>query len=142
MKTLINKLISVSMALVVLLSTLSFTIDMHYCGGVLVETAIFKKPKGCGMEMETGAVKENRQGCSITKKGCCTDEHIVVDGQDELKLSTFDKLTLEQQAIVVSYFYSYINLFEGLENNLVPFKNYSPPLVVKDIHVLDEVYLI
>ena len=38
--------------------------------------------------------------------------------------------------------YSYINLFEGLEKNIVPFKNYSPPLIVTDIQVLDQVFLI
>jgi len=35
------------MAFVVLFSTMSFTVNMHYCGDTLVETAIFKKAKGC-----------------------------------------------------------------------------------------------
>lgn len=142
MKTIFNKILATLMAFVVLISTLSFTVDMHYCGGVLVETAIFQKAKGCGMEMKSGIAQENNKGCSITKKGCCKDEHIIVDGQDELKLDTFDKLTTEQQAVVASYFYTYINLFEGLENNIVPFRHYTPPLVVKNIQKLDETYLI
>lgn len=142
MKTIFNKILATLMAFVVLISTLSFTVDMHYCGGVLVETAIFQKAKGCGMEMKSGIAQENNKGCSITKKGCCTDERIIIDGQDELKVSDFDKLSIDQQAIVASYFYTYINLFEGLEKNIVPFKYYSPPLVVKNIQKLDETYLI
>lgn len=130
------------MTVVVLASTMSFTIDMHFCGGVLVETAIFKEAKGCGMEMDVTSTKQNKGSCSITKKGCCKDQQLVVEGQDKLKLSAFDKLSLEQQSIVASYFYSYINLFEGLERNIVPFKNYSPPLVIKNIQKLDEAYLI
>ena len=54
------------MALVVLFTTMSFTIDMHYCGNTLVEAAIFHKAKGCGMEMQ----KPSTKSCSITLKNC------------------------------------------------------------------------
>ena len=128
---------SISMAFVVLFSTLSFTIDMHYCGDNLVETAIFKKAKGCGMEMQSPSTK----GCSITKKNCCSDKQILVDGQNELKLN-FDNLTFEQQQFVTSFIYSYINLFEGLEENTTSFSEYPPPLIVRNIYKLDETYLI
>jgi hypothetical protein len=116
------------MAIVVLFSTMSFTIDMHYCGDTLVETTIFHKAKGCGMEME----KPSSEGCSITKKNCCDDKQLVIDGQDELKLN-FDKLTFEQQQFVASFIYTYINLFEGLDKNVSSFDEYKPPLVVRQI---------
>lgn len=38
------------MTIVVFLSTMSFTLDMHYCEGNLVQTTVFHKGKGCGME--------------------------------------------------------------------------------------------
>jgi hypothetical protein len=125
------------MAIVVLFSTMSFTIDMHYCGDTLVETTIFHKAKGCGMEME----KPSSEGCSITKKNCCDDKQLVIDGQDELKLN-FDKLTFEQQQFVASFIYTYINLFEGLDKNVSSFDEYKPPLVVRQIFKIDETYLI
>ena len=52
MKQFFYKIMSLAMAFVVLFSTMSFTVNMHYCGDTLVETAIFHKAKGCGMEME------------------------------------------------------------------------------------------
>jgi hypothetical protein len=125
------------MAIVVLFSTMSFTIDMHYCGDTLVETTIFHKAKGCGMEME----KPFSEGCSITKKNCCDDKQLVIDGQDELKLN-FDKLTFEQQQFVASFIYTYINLFEGLDKIVSSFDEYKPPLVVRQIFKIDETYLI
>ncbi len=126
------------MAFVVLFSTMSFTIDMHYCGDTLVDTAIFKKAKTCGMEMQkTTSTSE----CSITKKDCCKEEQIVVEGQDELKIS-FDSFSLDQQFFVASFVYSYINLFEGLEENTTTFSEYPPPLIVRSIYKLDETYLI
>lgn len=128
---------SISMAFVVLFSTLSFTIDMHYCGETLVDTAIFKKAKGCGMEMQNPSTKD----CSMTKKNCCSDKQIFVDGQDELKVS-FDTLSFEQQQFVISFIYTYINLFEGFDEEINSFQEYKPPLVVRQIYKLDETYLI
>ncbi|CAM1333861.1 Secreted protein [Tenacibaculum insulae] len=128
---------SLLMAFVVLFSTMSFTVDMHYCGDTLMDTAIFHKAETCGMEMENPLT----DGCSITKKNCCSDEQLAVDGQNELQLQV-DKITFEQQVFIASFVYTYINLFEGLDNNVSSFEEYEPPLVVKQIFKIDETYLI
>jgi len=137
MKQFFHKIMSLAMAFVVLCSTMSFTVNMHYCGDILVETAIFHKAKGCGMEME----KPSTDGCSITKKNCCDEEQLVVDGQDELQLQV-DKISFDQQVFIASFVYTYINLFEGLDNNVSSFEEYEPPLVIKQIFKIDETYLI
>lgn len=126
------------MAFVVLFSTMSFTIDMHYCGDTLVDTAIFQKAKPCGMEMEAATFSST---CSITKKDCCKEDQIIVKGQDELKIS-FEKLSVDQQFFVASFVYTFINLFEGIEQKALAFKEYSPPNVIRQIYKLDETYLI
>ena len=126
------------MSLVVLFSTMSFTIDMHYCGDTLVETAFFHKAKGCGMEMEDSTANSD---CSATKKGCCSEEQIIVQGQDELQLP-FDKLTFEKQLFVTSFVYSYVSLFETLGESTISFLEYPPPIIVKKLYKLDETYLI
>ncbi len=125
------------MAFVVLFSTMSFTIDMHYCGDTLVETAVFHKAKGCGMEMQNPSSTD----CAVTKKNCCTDEQITIEGQDELKIS-FDKLTFDQQVFIASFISTYINLFEGLNESVSSYEEYKPPLVIRQIFKLDETYLI
>jgi len=137
MKQVFHKIMSLLMAFVVLFSTMSFTVDMHFCGDTLVETAIFQKAKGCGMEMDNASTK----GCSITKKNCCSEEQLLVDGQDELQVS-FDKISLEQQVFIASYIYTFINLFEGFDENVNSFEEYEPPLVNKQIYKIDESYLI
>ena len=45
LKEILYRTMSVLMACVVLLSTMSFTVDLHYCGDTLVDTAIFQKVK-------------------------------------------------------------------------------------------------
>jgi hypothetical protein len=65
-----------------------------------------------------------------------------MEGQDELKVRSFDDIQFEQQLFLASYVYSYVNLFEGLPQLVVPHKDYSPPNLVKDIQVVDQVFLI
>lgn len=139
MKQLFYKIASVTMALIVVFSTMSFAINSHFCGDILISTSYFSKAKTCGMETKQDA--ENKE-CSITKKNCCKDVTQVVEGQNNIKNSSFDTLSFDQQLFLTTFYYSYINLFEGLHNKVIPFKDYSPPLLVKDIHILDEVFLI
>lgn len=126
------------MAIVVLFSTMSFTIDMHYCGDTLVDTSIFHKAETCGMEMPAPTSSSD---CEITKKNCCDNKQISIEGQDELKL-TFDEITVEQQVILAAFVYTYTNLFDGLEENSTSYLDYKPPLVIRQIYKLDETYLI
>jgi hypothetical protein len=137
MKKVSHKIVSLLMAFVLLFSTMSFTINMHYCGETLMDSAIFKKAETCGMEMENPLT----DSCSISKKNCCSDEIFVVDGQDELQLQV-EKISFEQQVFIASFVYTYINLFEGLDKNVSSFEEYKPPLVVKQIFKIDETYLI
>lgn len=125
------------MALVVLFSTTSFTIDMHYCGDTLVDKAIFKEAKSCGMEMQnTTSTSE----CGISKKNCCSDEQLNFQGQSELQVS-LDTFSFDQQFFVISFLSSYVQLFDGIDQD-TSFLEYPPPLIVKKIFKLDEEYLI
>ena len=138
MKQFFNKIIATFMAFVVLFSTMSFTISEHYCGDYLVDSALFSKAESCGMEMGVSFPVDD---CSIEKDNCCSDVLKQIEGQNELK-TDLSNLNFKQQLFVASFIYSYVNLFEGLEENIIPFKYYSPPLLIKDIQVLDEVFLI
>ncbi|RIA09495.1 hypothetical protein OE09_1333 [Flavobacteriaceae bacterium MAR_2010_72] len=130
-------MLSIAMAVVVLFSTLSFTINMHFCGGTLVETAVFQKAKGCGMEMD----QTTTERCSITMKNCCDDEQLAIEGQDELQLQV-DKISFEQQLFITSFVHAYSNLFEETDVDISSYEDYRPPLVIRRIYQLDETYLI
>lgn len=123
------------LALIVLVSTVSFTVDKHFCGKMLVDTAVFSEAHSCGMEMEDSGMS------GIEEDSCCKDQKVLVEGQDELKRS-FEELDLQQQLFLTSFTYSYLNLFEILPGQAVPFQDYAPPLLVADLQLLDQVFLI
>ncbi len=123
------------MAFLVLFSTMSFTVEKHFCGSFLVDTAIFSEAETCGMEMHTSTED------GITEDNCCNEQKISVEGQNELKRS-FDQLDVDQQLFITSFAYSFVDLFQGLPEQVIPFKHYTPPLLVSDIQLLDQTFLI
>lgn len=135
MKKVFQKSGSLIMAFLVLFSTMSFTVEKHFCGQILVDLAIFSEAETCGMEMHMPSSEEK------SEDSCCKEQKISVEGQKDLKLS-FDKLDFSQQVFISSFTYSYVDLFEGLPRLVVPFKDYSPPLLVRDVQLLDQTFLI
>ncbi|WP_299617362.1 hypothetical protein [uncultured Tenacibaculum sp.] len=138
MKSSITKISSILLALLVLLSTFSFTVKKHYCGEFLVGVSYFGGDQGCGDEA-------GEEDCDdpqiIKKKNCCKDEITQVEGQEELKNSA-EKFDLEKQQFLVAFITSYNDLFleEAEQVNLNEY--YSPPNLNLDLQVLYEVYLI
>ncbi len=134
-----HKIASFLMALLVLFSTFSFTVDKHFCGNTLVDTAVFGKGSTCVMEMPNSSFTSD--DCSIASKNCCHDEKVLVCGQDDLIMS-YIELSFQQQLFVSSFVYRYINLFKGIDEIVTPLDDYSPPILVKNLHILNETFLI
>ena len=124
------------MALLVLFSTASFTVEKHYCGDVLIDVSVFTEASKCGME------DSEMDQAVVTKKSCCKDTVDVIQGQDELSVKTVNDLEFEQQLFLASFTYSFLELFEGLSKQIVPHKNYSPPNLIADVQVLNQVFII
>ena len=123
------------MALLVLLSTISFTMEKHFCGDTLIDVSIFSKVDNC-CDIKAVAIT------AFEKKSCCKEEIEVVKGQNDLKKATFEDFQFDQHIFITTFYVSYVNLFEGLPEQVVPHKNYSPPYLVADIQLLDQVFVI
>ncbi|MDJ0644690.1 MAG: hypothetical protein QNJ57_01790 [Flavobacteriaceae bacterium] len=137
MKNRFRHILSVFLAALVLLSTFSFTIEKHYCMGQLASYSLLGPVEGCEMPMS----ENSDDNTSLTKIPCCNDVIEIIEGTNsELKISK--ELSSSTIQFTAAFFISYSNLFEGLPENIIPFRNHSPPLLTKDIQVLHETYLI
>ena len=139
MKMFLRSIFSCFLAFLVLVSTTSFSVEKHFCGGHLVDVAFFGEARPCAMEMALA----KRSGCdTIQKSDCCSDEIFVLEGQDELKLNwsalDFDTAVFLSTDTLTSY----LDLFEGLEEHFVPFDGYPPPLITHNYFELFEQHLI
>lgn len=125
------------MAVVVLTSTMSFSVHKHFCGPFLKDISVILPSHGCGME-KTGSIET----CAASiEKSCCNDVIELVKGQDDLKL-TWDHFNLDQQQFITLLTYSYLYNITGDYVLDTPYTAYSPPLVTRDIPVLHQSFLI
>lgn len=139
MKKVLFNIVSVTMAVLLLASTISWKVEKHYCLGHLMDIALFTSAQDCGMEVVS---QSDESGDHVEdSNSCCDDEIIITEGQDDLVFHDND-FDLAQQFFVFAYAYSYFNLFGNKFEEKRSFDHYPPPIIVKNIHVLDEVYLI
>lgn len=130
MKIFLFKIASSLLALLVLFSTFSFTVEKHYCGEFLMDVSFTGAAENCGMEMEKTVTK---------KKKCCKDEVHVFEGQDELHQTHFEDFDFSKHQFLISLFISYHDLF--IENK-INCKSQYPPDIPKNYQVLYQYFLI
>ncbi|MGA0155158.1 MAG: HYC_CC_PP family protein [Flavobacteriaceae bacterium] len=129
MKTILSNLFSVTMGLLVLASTVSWTVEKHLCMGHVVSVAFFSEADGCGMAM--GA--ENH---------CCEDERFTLTGQDDLKSSVFE-YAFDQAPVVFIHSVGYdFKPFSPQPLEVIALPTYHPPPIFEDIQLLQQVFLI
>ncbi len=101
-----------------------------------MDIAFFHHADSCGME-EAMAI----MGGATSDMDCCDDESFTLEGQDDLKLS-WDELDLEDQTFLVAFAQSYLKLLSLPLEEDVAETIYPPPLLVQDLTILHEVFLI
>lgn len=136
MKTIVTKIFATLLSLIVLMSSMSFTIDKHFCGDTLVDISYLGKADDCGMKMH-----KDSESMSIKKKNCCknTTEYVDFDAFNQEKVQI---TTAQEIEFLVFYVYSYLNLYQELKLDKEFYKNFSPPDISKDTQILYETFLI
>jgi len=102
--------------------------------------SLIGKAKVCAEKVQKKR-ETTKQCTTLQEKDCCSNQSFVKTVDDTIKKAN-TQLEAETIIFINTFFYVYVNLFEGLEKNVVPFKQYRPPLLSKDIQILHEIYLI
>lgn len=126
------------MALLLMLSTISWKVEKHYCMGRLMDIALFSGGDNCGMDMPDLEEDEN-----LSKGGnsCCSDEVIFIEGQNNLKASV-NEHEIGQQLFLVVFAHAHTAVVPARASRSFPHEQYPPPQLIKDIQLLDQVFLI
>ncbi len=134
----LRSILSVSLALLVLISSSSFTVNMHLCGGHVQSVSVIEKATPCAMEL---AKTPSCHKAMAKKKSCCTEDHITFEGKN-FKSHELTSLHLLQSFWVVELpLISSLNVpvASATEFHL---SQYSPPLIDRDITVQVQSFLI
>ena len=92
----LKAIFSVSMIAILMISTLGFSVNRHYCMGMLVEESFYTPSAGC-TDMDEDDCSTSFQS---EEKGCCDDETLAFEGIDVL---SFVKKQLEVSPIAANF---------------------------------------
>lgn len=134
----LRSIFSTLLALLVLIASSSFTVNMHLCGGHVQSISVIEKAAACAMEL---AKTPPCHKSMAKKKSCCTEDHITFEGKN-FKAHELTSLQLLQSAWVVELpLITTITLSPNTSTEF-QFLHYSPPLIDRDITIQVQSFLI
>ena len=139
MLQILHKILALIIALAVMFSSMSFTVEKHVCMGEVTDVSFFNEAIGCGMEELVCDGDLNKIDLAKQTK-CCDSIHELIPG-NQSEQQAVNSLELNDLAMVFAYIYSYV---DELDDNLIDkyVVHSSPPLVSLDIQVLYQTFLI
>ncbi len=135
-KAIFHKTVAVSMSMFLLLSTVTWTVDMHLCMGRTMDVAFFSKAESCGMDMAMELL-----GDDTLENHCCDDRTVFVKGQKELKLQ-LDFVDLEPVVATLLPTPRFEHYVTYKQRQSLWKMYHPPPRDYGDLHVLLETFLI
>lgn len=135
MKAFITKFLATALSLLVLISTVSVTVNQHLCMGEVVDIAFYTHAKSCGMEQDAP-----NSGLAL-QADCCDTLSFSIEGQDNLNTGG-NAVELQQQSLVAVLPLSPVTFFPAPNTAITAFQSHPPPLLHKDFQVLYATFLI
>lgn len=145
--------IALIMTFLMFISSAGISMDMHFCGGALKSVSFFGKAKTCH-ELAKSSPVPMMENCPHHKKlmaekmackedrNCCSNKTVFLEPyQDQnIQIAEFVIPGQVKQFLIA---WSAIFLLDDVlvEQDVVPYARYKPPLIRKDIPVLNQSFL-
>jgi hypothetical protein len=136
-KHLFNKIVSIFLSLLILFTTTSFALSLHYCCNELVDIGFFNNASSCKILITEKEIPS--KVCTFEKETCCLERAIFHEGNETVQKTS---LILTTAPFVFLNPSVNIYIFESLKKDFTPFKDYSPPYLITDIHIINNIFLI
>ncbi len=142
------RFLAVTMAFIMLSTSVSFAVDLHFCQGKLKSVSLLGEAKTCHEKQDKVMVACPKHGtmmvdaatCGSDKNGCCQNKSLQIESNQDEVLPVSNKIAQVQlQNFALAYaatFYSYPS------TSVTPdYQEYKPPLILRDIPVLIQCFL-
>lgn len=139
MKRILTKILSFFLTILVLFSSVSFTVKKHLCGGQVYSESFFGKAEKCGMDDDACELAANNT--SYSKKSCCEDKIQFINGSIFEKVPTLKLNNKQQQDLTIFVLIDTV-LFSQNKNESTHSKNYFPPPNTHNFNILYQVFRI
>lgn len=138
MKEGVNKIVSIVLAFLVVMATTTVATDMHWCCNTLVDWSIRGEAELC--EGEFQASGQSDMQCSIGAEDCCKNLSSLKKG--EQIVDTAPETQPEFPGLELHLPHHISQIETSKQHSCIPFNTYNPPLLIRDLLVLHETFLI
>ncbi|MEO1435268.1 MAG: hypothetical protein AAFV80_07000 [Bacteroidota bacterium] len=134
------QMIACFLVVLISFSSLGLTVQTHYCMGRLKSVSLFGKAKACFQSTTTKTCLAKKNACPLDKiqkqrRGCCDDHLIVMDADlDLIPLQSVEGSPIDHH-FLLAFAWSSFTLSDSYTTTL-PYQNYKPPLLDRDVCVL------
>jgi hypothetical protein len=132
-----HKCLSLALTVLVLFTTVSLTVEKHFCGDNLIDFSLFSPAEKCGMAIEPSSLNHES-----VEKSCCKDVIEVISAQSQLDTNSKNSFSEFQKQFAAVFVYSYAGLFSDYSDSHTSFITYAEPALVYDLNLLEQVFLI
>ncbi len=146
------RLTALSLALLVLMTSVGWVLDMHYCAGELKSVSWLGKAKTCHEQ----AMTKSNEGCphhqkmmqmqtnewSADKRDCCENKTVYVHADQDVDAQPIQVLQDKQ---FQQFLFAYLSVFQASQsvtNHDQAYYQYRPPFIARDIPVLVQSFLL
>lgn len=146
-----RRIFALTMAFLMFISSAGIAIDMHYCGGELKSVSVFGKAKNCheledkvpvkacphhkNMNLEKSGCKEDKDCCSNKTEYYQSDQDLFLQAPIPFQVKEFHQF-------IVAYTSVFLMPQNRINREILPFDHYRPPLILKDISILIQSFLL
>jgi len=145
----ISKLFLPFLSFMILVSSMSYTIDFHYCQGNLKSFSLFGKAKNCHeMASKMASCHHHKQlksestSCSEKEGDCCDNKTVNFISNVNENLLNLDFLKLNSLSLFVLTTNNLFSDFSICIKDLIPHAQYKPPLIRQVFFILFERFLL
>ena len=129
-----------SQGVLFLLFSMGLSLDVHYCQGNIKSIGIYTTAEKCSNEMETLNCIDHSDP-AITKTPCCSNKHFSYQSGDAENTSNLVNIQASPSVTIIQSS-DCLKTDVLLLEDVMSFNDKDPPLVVKDLNILYDTFLI
>lgn len=140
------------MALLVLVSSTGFSIDLHYCQGKVKSFSFFGEAQSCHQPAKVSHCSKKRKACHAPisdqtqvedcKKNCCTNQTLTIASNEEAKQLESSEITAQDHSKQLLPILLYNPKWLSTYKTKSPYLNHIPPLLNKNLRLLIQTFLL
>jgi hypothetical protein len=148
----IYRRIALVLAFLIFCTSTGFSIDMHFCQDQLKSISFIGKAKSCHDLSANATIKKcphhqkmmkQDEGCSTDGKNCCSNKTFYFQANKDQQFQSavvIENKQLEKFDITSVPSFQFDKF--GIVSDSAPYSHYKPPLILKDIPVLIQSFLL